>query len=73
MKSKNKCKKFATKIINILLYLQGPRGVDGEPGPQGVSGAVVSSSINYKTIKVQNKTCFVSHSLFKSLLSGVLM
>jgi len=27
----------------MLFFLQGPRGVDGDPGPQGVSGATVSS------------------------------
>lgn len=25
-----------------LVLLQGPRGLDGEPGPQGVAGAIVS-------------------------------
>lgn len=30
-----------------LVVLQGPRGLDGDPGPQGVAGAIVSLSLGF--------------------------
>lgn len=30
-----------------LVVLQGSRGLDGDPGPQGVAGAIVSLSLGF--------------------------
>lgn len=32
---------------DMTLVLQGPRGLDGDPGPQGVAGAIVSLTLGF--------------------------
>lgn len=41
---------LAVKLLagdTTLVVLQGPRGLDGDPGPQGVAGAIVSLSLGF--------------------------